>query len=64
VTIKADGRVLAQRDLAFPLPLSFGIAETFGIGIDDGSPLLVGTRSGTPFEGTISDVEFNFSAAR
>jgi arylsulfatase len=61
VTIRADGRTLAERRLTFALPYSFGLAETFGVGIDDGSPLLPGTRSGIPFAGRISDVVFDFS---
>jgi arylsulfatase len=64
VAIKAGDRVLAQRKLDFPLPYSFGIAETFGVAIDDGSPLLAGTRSGMPFAGKISDVVFDFSGGR
>lgn len=64
VTIKAGGRVIAQRQLSFALPFTFGIAETFGIGIDDGSPLLPGAKSGVPFAGRISDVMFDFAGSK
>ena len=61
VTIASSDKVLAQKSTHFTLPLSFGIAETFGVGIDDGSPVMPGVQGSRPFAGTISDVTFDFS---
>jgi arylsulfatase len=63
VTIKAGEKVLAQRTLSFKLAQYFGIPETFGVGNDEGSPVLKGYAAGTPFPGTISDVTFDFSGS-
>jgi arylsulfatase len=60
VTIKSNGRVLARQSLYFAIPGYFGISETFGIGTDEGSPVLAGYAAGTPFAGRLSEVEFNF----
>lgn len=62
VTIAADGKVVAGRRLRFRLASYFGIPETFGIGEDQGSPVLAGYRAGSPFPGGLSDVVFKFSA--
>jgi arylsulfatase len=61
VTIRTGGKVLAQQTVRFAMPMSFGIAETFGVGIDDGSPVLAGTRGSVPFPGRLGDVVFDFS---
>ena len=61
VTIKADGRDLATQTVTYTMPFFFGISETFGVGVDEGSPVLAGYAAGTPFPGSISDVLFDFN---
>ena len=61
--IRSGGRILAEKRLAHAIPPSFGIAETFGVGIDTGSPVLAGQKGGIPFAGQISDVVFDFGTA-
>lgn len=60
IAIRSGGRTLAQRSLRFAMPMTFGIAETFGVGVDDGSTMLPEARSGEPFAGKLSDVVFEF----
>lgn len=60
VTIRAGGRTLAHQTVRYAMPLTFGIAETFGVGIDDGSTIVPGARSGQPFAGSLTDVVFQF----
>ncbi|MGE3690298.1 MAG: arylsulfatase [Novosphingobium sp.] len=60
--IRSGGRVLAEKTLSHAIPASFGIAETFGVGIDTGSPVMAGQKSDMPFAGGISDVIFDFAA--
>ena len=64
VTLTANDKVLMQDTVEFKLPGSFGISEVFGVGIDNGSPVLEGARADTPLNGHISDVTFDFSAAQ
>jgi arylsulfatase len=58
VTIRSDGNEMARQTLRFALPGYFGLSEVFGVGADDGSPVMAGYHPGTPFPGSISDVEF------
>lgn len=60
IVIKANGKLLARGKLHFALPRSFGISETFGIGIDNGSPVLPGAPTDIPLAGTISNVSIEF----
>jgi hypothetical protein len=62
VTIKAGGRVLARQTVRFAMPASFGISETFGVGIDNGSAVLPGAAGDAPFAGRIADVVFDFNS--
>jgi len=62
VTISSGDTVLVDRPLRFRLALYLGLPATFGVGEDQGSPVMKGYRAGTPFPGTISDVVFDFSA--
>jgi hypothetical protein len=64
VRISANGQTVADGTLHFALPRSFGISETFGVGIDDGSPVLAGAKAGVSFPGVLHDVIFDFSAMR
>ncbi len=63
VSIRAGGRALAKRSVRFAMPMTFGIAETFGVGIDHGSTMLPGARSGQPFAGSLTNVVFQFPMA-
>jgi len=63
VVIRSDGREIARQTVRFALPGYFGLSEVFGVGNDDGSPVLAGYSAGTPFAGGISDVEFDVAAA-
>ncbi len=60
IAIKANGRELVRRNLRFPLPGYFGLSEVFGVGTDDGSPVLAGYAAGHPIPAGLSDVEFTF----
>ncbi|MCB2060011.1 MAG: arylsulfatase [Novosphingobium sp.] len=62
VTISANDKTLAHDTVSFAMPVSFGIFESFGVGIDYGSALLPGAKAGVPFAGTIGEVVFDFSA--
>jgi len=62
VRISSGGKVLVDKQLHFKLAQYFGIPETFGVGEDEGSPVLKGYAAGVPFPGTINDVVFDFSA--
>lgn len=61
VTIHSNGRVVLAGKLSYPMPRSFGISETFGIGIDDGSAVLAETEAGALFPGALRDIVFDFS---
>ncbi len=61
VTIRAEGRELARQTTHFALPSFFGLSEVFGVGTDDGSPVLAGYPAGTPLAGRISEVVFDLS---
>lgn len=61
VTISAGGRVLAKGALAFAIPKSFGISEVFGVGIDNGSPVLANSAPDRTIPGGITDVVFDFA---
>jgi arylsulfatase len=54
-----DGRLLAGKSFAFAMPFFFGIGEMFGVGKDQGSPVLAGYQEGTLFPGKVSDVTFD-----
>lgn len=58
VKITADGRVLAEGTVTFDMPRSFGIAEVFGVGIDNGSTVMAGAEADTPIAGELSNVMF------
>ena len=61
VTIRSGERVLAQGTMHTVLAATFGIAETFGVGIDTGSPVMAGQPGAVPFAGKLSDVVFDFN---
>lgn len=63
VTIRTADRTLAQQTVRFAMPMTFGISEAFGVGIDEGSTLVPGARSGQPFAGSLTDVVFQFPMA-
>jgi hypothetical protein len=60
--IKSGGNILADETLRFSIAQYFGIPETFGVGEDEGNPVMQGYSAGTPFPGTIRGVLFDFSA--
>lgn len=63
ITISANDRILAEETVQWSIPSFFGISEVFGVGTDEGSPVLAGYAAGTPLSGSISDVVFDFTAA-
>ena len=60
VTIRSGDKVLADKTVQFALPWYFGLSETFGVGIDNGSTVLAGALADAPFPGKLTDVEFAF----
>jgi arylsulfatase len=64
VTISADDRLLAQETIHCAIPVYFGISEVFGVGSDEGSPVLAGYSAGIPLRGRISGVVFDFTSSK
>jgi arylsulfatase len=64
VAMKLDGNemAIAEPMMRTAIPSFFGIGETFGVGNDDGSPVLQGYPAGKPLEG-LREVVFDFSGA-
>lgn len=60
VVIRANGKVVAEETLHTWIPRSFGISETFGVGIDNGSSVMAEARADTPFAGKLTEVTFQF----
>ena len=63
-TIASDperGPALADERVRFAIPTFFGIGETFGVGTDEGSPVLAGYPAGTPLPAGLSNVLFDFN---
>lgn len=60
VTITANGLPLAKGTLDVAIPVSFGISETFGVGIDNGSAVLPVTGSEARLDRELRDVVFDF----
>ena len=60
VIVRSDDKVLADKTVQFALPWYFGLSETFGVGIDNGSTVLAGARADAPFPGKLTDVQFAF----
>ncbi|MFM5932306.1 MAG: arylsulfatase [Novosphingobium sp.] len=64
VVFKSGGRPIGEATMHVAIPVYFGISEVFGVGIDDGSPVLAGARAGTPIPGGISNVLFDFGSSQ
>lgn len=62
VTITANGQPLAQGVIDGPIPVSFGISETFGVGIDNGSAVLPEAGTATRLAREFGGVEFDFGS--
>lgn len=60
VTLWADGELLIDGKIDMVMPRTFGLPETFDIGVDQGSTVMAGWKSGEPFAGKISDIVFQF----
>ncbi len=61
IVVRADGEEIASGRLQLAMPITFGIPETFDIGVDHGSTVLHGAQSGLPFPGKLSNIEFDFT---
>ena len=61
ITIRAGGDVIATQTVNIEMPWTFGVAETFDIGIDYGNALSGDYPASTPFAGTIGKVVFDFN---
>jgi arylsulfatase len=62
VTIRADGKIVAQDVVQAEDMADFMVFEHFGVGIDIGTPVLRGMTPETAFPGTIDNIEFDFRA--
>jgi arylsulfatase len=63
VRMRADDQVIGEGVHAFAIPRFLGVAETFGVGIDNGASLHPAVRSDTPIAAQIKKVVFDLSAA-
>ncbi len=61
IEISANGELLAKGHLDYAMPVTFGLSETFAVGVDHGSPLLPGSAPGITFPGMIHHLLFDFS---
>jgi arylsulfatase A-like enzyme len=61
VTIRANGQTLVSQKVNYAMPVSYGISQTFDIGIDLGSAVDTGYAANTPFPGRIGRTVFDFS---
>jgi arylsulfatase len=64
VAISAGDHMLAKETIRFAIPMYFGVSEVFGVGSDEGSPVLANYPAGTPLKGRISNVVFDFTASK
>jgi len=60
VTVWVDGEVVLEGNFDMVMPTTFGIPETFDIGVDQGSTVMKGMKSGEPFAGKIRSIVFEF----
>lgn len=58
VTISAGDQVLIRQDVTITIPATYGVAETFDIGIDRGSAVSPTYRPDQPFGGRLGKVSF------
>ncbi len=63
ITISSGDTVLVDAPMNFRLAQYLGLPATFGVGMDAGSTVLKGYRSGRPFAAKVSNVVFDFSAS-
>lgn len=61
VTIKSNGQTLVAQKVNYAMPIAFGIAKTFGIGIDHGDSVSDDYLPGAPFPGQIGQSSFDFN---
>jgi len=62
VSLKSGELTLFAESIHFSLPRYFGLSETFGVGIDDGSSQLKSIKTGVPIDATLIHSVFDFSA--
>lgn len=60
VTLLADDKVLVQQNVTTSIPATYGVAETFDIGMDRGSAVSPAYRPDQRFGGTLGKVSFQF----
>jgi arylsulfatase A-like enzyme len=60
VTLLADEKVLVQQSVTTAIPATYGVAETFDIGVDRGSAVSPAYRPDQPFSGKLGKVSFQF----
>lgn len=58
VTISAGGQVLAKDTIKTQVPSTYGVAETFDLGIDRGSAVSPAYSADQPFAGTLERITF------
>lgn len=64
VTLLRDGQIIGERAVEYIMPATYGVAETFDIGIDWGNAVSGDYVPGRPFGGKISNIVFDFSRPR
>jgi arylsulfatase len=60
VTISAGDQILIRKDVTTRIPATYGVAETFDVGIDRGSAVSPAYRPDQPFSGRLGKVSFQF----
>jgi arylsulfatase A-like enzyme len=60
VTISAGAKVLTSQTVSTVVPMNYGVAETFDIGIDRGSPVAPAYAPDRAFPGRLGRVSFQF----
>ncbi len=61
INLSVNGKSIFAAESDFALPRYFGLSETFGVGIDDGSSQLKSVRTGHPINASIKNTLFDFS---
>lgn len=63
ISIAANERTVAEGEIKASIPSYFGLSETFGVGVDAGSPVHAAFSGSAPQSGHISNILLDFSAS-
>ncbi len=61
VTMHIDGQLAVKQQLEFVMPRYFGLAETFGIGIDSGSTVHPAVVPNRYIDAQVANIVFDFA---